>query len=99
MATVPVNFPGIWSRLNGTNQEHALSYMEFLYYQQQENEKKQKPLLDNMLKGKIVIPEGVDDPIPEFEEYQQFGYREHEGHFYAQMEDKMSTERIRPCVP
>ena len=99
MTMMPVNIPKIWSKLNETNQEHALTYMEFLYHQQRESEKKPNPLPYNMLKGKMVIPEGVDDPIPEFEEYQQFGYREHEGHFYAQMEDKMSTERIRPCVP
>lgn len=35
---MPVNIPKIWSRLNGTNQEHALTYMEFLYHQQQEIE-------------------------------------------------------------
>ena len=38
MTTMPVNIPKIWSRLNGTNQEHALTYMEFLYHQQQEIE-------------------------------------------------------------
>ena len=69
MTTMPVNIPKIWSRLNGTNQEHALAYMEFLY-QQQENEKKPKPLPYNMLKGKMVIPEEFDDSMPELEEYQ-----------------------------
>lgn len=38
MATMPVNIPKIWSRLNGTNQKHALTYMEFLYHRQQEIE-------------------------------------------------------------
>ena len=38
MTTMPVNVPKIWSQLNGTNQKHALIYMEFLYHQQQEIE-------------------------------------------------------------
>lgn len=70
MTTMPMNIPKIWSQLNGTNQEHVLAYMEFLYHQQQESEKKPKPLPYNMLKGKMLIPEGFDDPMPEFEEYQ-----------------------------
>ena len=69
MTTISMNIPKIWSQLNGTNQQNVLTYMEFLYHQQQESEAKPKPLPYNMLKGKMVIPEGFDDPMPEFEEY------------------------------
>ena len=69
MSTMPVSIPQVWNHLSATNQKHALTYMEFLYQQQQESEKKPKPLPYNMLKGKMVIPEGFDDPMPEFEEY------------------------------
>ena len=69
MSTMPVSIPQVWNHLSATNQKHALTYMEFLYHQQQESEKKPKPLPYNMLKGKMVIPEGFDDPMPEFEEY------------------------------
>ncbi len=70
MTAMPVNIQKIWSRLNGTNQEHALAYMEFLYHQQQESEKKPKPLPFGILKGKLSMTEDFDDPLPEFEEYQ-----------------------------
>ncbi len=70
LTTMLVNIPKIWNQLNGTNQEHALTYMEFLYHQQQESEAKPKLLPYNILKGKMVIPEGFDDPMPEFGEYQ-----------------------------
>ena len=69
MTTMPVNFSEIWSQLNGTNQNHALAYMEFLYHQQQESEAKPKPLPLGILKGKLNMTEDFDDPLPEFEEY------------------------------
>lgn len=69
MTTMPVNIPKIWSQLNGTNQKHALTYMEFLYHQQQESEAKPKPLPYGILKGKLKMSEDFDDPMPEFEEY------------------------------
>ena len=69
MTTVSVNIPKIWSQLNGTNQEHALSYMEFLYHQQQESEAKPKPLPFGILKGKLSMTEDFDGSLPEFEDY------------------------------
>ncbi len=70
MTTMPVNIPKVWSQLNGTNQKHVLAYMEFLYHQQQESEKKPNPLPFGILKGKLSMTEDFDDPLPEFEEYQ-----------------------------
>lgn len=69
MSTMPVSIPQVWNHLSAANQKHALTYMEFLYHQQQESEKRPMPLPYNILKGKMVIPEGFDDPMPEFEEY------------------------------
>ena len=69
MSTKPVNIQQTWNLLSTANQKHALTYMEFLYHQQQESEKKTKPLPYDMSKEKMVIPEGFDDPMPECEEY------------------------------
>jgi len=69
MSTMPVTIPQVWNHLSAANQKNALTYMEFLYHQQQESENKPAPVPYNMLKGKMVIPEGFDDPMPEFEEY------------------------------
>ena len=69
MTTMPANVPKIWSQLNGKNQKHALTYMEFLYHQQQESEKKPNPVPCGILKGKLNMTEDCDDPLPEFEEY------------------------------
>ena len=69
MSTTPVSVPKIWNRLNTENQQHALTYMEFLYDQQEENKKKPKKLPFGCLKGKLTMTEDFDDPLPEFEEY------------------------------
>ena len=70
MSTMTVNVPQIWNQLNGTNQKHALTYMEFLYHQQQESETTPRQLPFGILKGKLRMTEDFDDPLPEFEEYQ-----------------------------
>lgn len=79
MSTVPVKYPQIWTKLSAKNQDHAQKYMEFLYQQQQQQQlqhqlqgtkkEKVKPRIFGILKGKMVIPEGFDDPMPELKEY------------------------------
>lgn len=69
MSTMPVSIPQVWNYLSATNQKHALTYMEFLYHQQQESEKKPAPVPFGVLKGKLNMTEDFDDPLPEFEEY------------------------------
>ena len=69
MSTMPVSIPQVWNHLSAANQKHALTYMEFLYQQQQESEKKPKPVPFGVLKGKLNMTEDFDDPLPEFEEY------------------------------
>ena len=66
-----VNNLQIWNQLNAANQKHVLTYMEFLYHQQQqkENEEKPKSLPFGVLKGKLGMTKDFDDPLPEFEEY------------------------------
>ena len=74
MSAMPASYPHIWSKLSAANQVHAQKYMEFLY-QQQENQpqmeeaQKAEAKLFGILKGKMIIPEGFDDPMPEFKEY------------------------------
>ena len=81
MSTVPVKYPQIWAKLSVKNQDHAQKYMGFLYQQQQQQQLqhqqqrektekvKAKPRIFGILKGKMVIPEGFDDPMPELKEY------------------------------
>ena len=85
MSTVSVKYPQIWAKLSAKNQDHAQKYMEFLYQQQQQQQlqhqlqhqqqrektekAKAKPRIFGILKGKMVIPEGFDDPMPELKEY------------------------------
>ena len=72
---MPAWVPEAWNALSEDNQKQAGDFLRFLLEQQNNaqevfaTEASPKPMNYGVLKGHIKVPEGFDDPLPEFKEY------------------------------
>ena len=69
---MPETYLEKWAQLNQDNQQQIGHFIDFLLAQQHREAlpgKARQPLNYGVFRGKIKVPDGFDDPMPEFKEY------------------------------